>query len=291
MRPSRVGGSRPKLRRIAGPRDAAFVIDPALWVERVLGVAPDDWQAQALRARQKEVLILMARQGAKSTTVGWRIAHRLAFHENSTSLVIAPTAKQSAEIVRKVMASLDQAGVPLTVRNTYGIETKVGSRVVAVPGGEDASGARGFSVDGELLVDEACFVDERIIAAVRPMLAVAGGTLFAVTSAGPASSWFAQRWRETEDDPAVLRITRTAYANPRIEPAFLERERRALGEARFASEYLNTFSTPGSRWCSPDTVATLFGEPVGPEPLTYAPPNRQPAITDRDIGRLFGNAA
>lgn len=276
----------PELRRLSGPLEAAHALDPPLWVEDRLGVTPDGWQAKALRSLRREALLLAARQSGKSTLVAWRIAHRLAFWRGSTSIAVSPTARQSAEIVRKVTALLDTCGVPLVVRNAYACETQHGSRFVAVPGGEDAAGARGYAVDGVLALDEACFVAEDVIAAIRPMVSVARGVLFAISSAGPASSWFAGYWRETERDPHVLRLSRTAYDNPRLDRAFLDRERRALGEARFRAEYLNEFSTPGSGWFAPDAVEALFAT-VAPPPAPAPPPPSSPALHATELRRLF----
>ena len=59
-------------------------------------------------------------------------------------------------------------GQKLTTDNTFELSC-CGSRVVALPGSTDDS-IRGFSIDGELVVDEAARVDDAIYEACRPML-------------------------------------------------------------------------------------------------------------------------
>ena len=279
---------RPEPRRGLSLLDAAHLLDPALWVRDRLGLSPDPWQEEALRSLAAEVYILAARQSGKTETMAWRVAHLLAHYNGATCIAIAPSQRQSAELVRRTASALDRAEVALEVRNAYGLETRHGSRLIAVPGGEDAAGARGYTA-ALVVVDEGCFTAEAVVAAVRPMLAVTRGTFVAISSAGPAASWFARRWQESVEDPAVLRLSITADLNPRILPDFLARERRALGEARFAAEYLNVFSTPGSRWFDADSLERLFGAPtMGPEPdeVEADTPGR-PALPQRDVHNLF----
>jgi hypothetical protein len=67
-------------------RQAAYQIDPALWVRDVLGVIPTAWQETFLRAqRGASILALTARQVGKTTTAAWVIAHAMVFMAGSLS--------------------------------------------------------------------------------------------------------------------------------------------------------------------------------------------------------------
>ena len=56
--------------------EVAYGIDPVLWVRKVLGVAPLNWQEEFLRApRGASILALTSRQAGKTTTAAWAIAH------------------------------------------------------------------------------------------------------------------------------------------------------------------------------------------------------------------------
>ena len=61
-------------------RETAYRIDPALWVNEVLGLEPAAWQAEYLRAPLgASILTLTARQVGKTTTAAWAIAHYMLF--------------------------------------------------------------------------------------------------------------------------------------------------------------------------------------------------------------------
>jgi hypothetical protein len=121
-----------------------------------------------------------------------------------------------------------------------------------------------------LIVDEAAFVPDDTMAAVRPMLAVSSGRMLAMSTPFGRRGWFyeaskSQEWRVT---------TVTADQCPRISAEFLADERRALGEWRFKAEYECQFVDLGGLMFSTDDIAAIFtaGElgAIGPGAL-YGP--------------------
>src|SRR5262245_64414225 len=81
--------------------EVAYRIDPALWVRKVLGVEPLNWQEEFLRApRGASILALTARQSGKTTTAAWAMAHSALFVPGSLSVVACPAQRQSAEAAR-----------------------------------------------------------------------------------------------------------------------------------------------------------------------------------------------
>jgi hypothetical protein len=60
------------------------------------------------------------------------------------------------------------------------LELVNGSRIVSLP--ENESGIRGFSGVNLLVIDEAARVDDSLYRSVRPMLAVSGGRLVALST-------------------------------------------------------------------------------------------------------------
>jgi hypothetical protein len=90
--------------------DAAYQIDPVLWVREVLGVAPTAWQETFLRSpRGSSILALTARQVGKTTTAAWAIAHSMVFVPGSLSVIACPAQRQSAEAVRRVRETLSRS--------------------------------------------------------------------------------------------------------------------------------------------------------------------------------------
>ena len=112
---------------------------------------------------------MTARQVGKTTVAAAAMAHTALFKSGSLSVVACPAQRQSAELLRKVRDFVLKAGAKLISDNVYGLELANGSRVLALPGSEGS--IRGLTVDGWIVVDEAAYVLDEMIAALRPMRA------------------------------------------------------------------------------------------------------------------------
>ena len=53
---------------------------------------------------------------------------------------------------------------------------------------------RGLASVDLIVIDEAARVDDELLAATRPMLAVSNGTLFALTTPAGKRGWFYEQW-------------------------------------------------------------------------------------------------
>src|SRR6201993_2559850 len=151
-------------------RELAYRVDPVLWVRKILGVEPQEWQKDFLRApRGASILALTARQCGKTTTAAWAMAHAALFVPGSLGVAACPAQRQSAEAVRRVREAIIKAGGKLEADNVYGLEVTNGSRVLALPGSDDS--IRGLTVDAWIVADEAARLSNDLIAALRPMRA------------------------------------------------------------------------------------------------------------------------
>ena len=104
-------------------REAAYAIDPVLWVRKVLGFEPTDWQQAFLRAPLGASLIaLTGRQAGKTTTAALAVAHHMLFTPGGLSVIACPAQRQSAEAVRRVREILVKVGTELKNDNVYGLE-------------------------------------------------------------------------------------------------------------------------------------------------------------------------
>ena len=99
---------------------------------------------------------------------------------------------------------------------------------------------------------------------IRPMLAVSGGSLVAVSSAYAKQGFFYEEWTGDND---WHRVHITADQCPRISKEFLQEERAALGERWFLMEYFGVFG---------DALDSLFRE------------SDIRAAMDNDLQPLFG---
>jgi hypothetical protein len=218
-------------------RDLAHVLDPALFAADC-GLIPDAWQAELLRTKPRRALLNCARQTGKTTTTGL-LALDVAVHEPDSLIpIISPSQRQSAELLRTIKllhGKLDGAPT-LDAESVLKIELANGSRILALPGGEQGKTIRGLAGARLVIVDEAARVDDDLFAAVRPMLATnaAGAMIMLSTPAGKRGSFY-ELWHD--GDPAWHRVRVPASECPRISKEFLAEELKALGPARYSEEY------------------------------------------------------
>jgi predicted phage terminase large subunit-like protein len=220
-----------------------FWVDPAR-VMADAGMPPDPWQAKLLRAAPRRTLLLCSRQAGKSQTAAALALHAALCEAPALVLLLSPTLRQSGELFRdKVVRLYDALGrpVPTTQESALTMSLANGSRIVSLPG-EEAT-IRGYSGVALLVIDEAARVSDDLYRAARPVLAVSGGRLVALSSAYYANQgWFYKEWTGAR---AWERIKITADQCPRIPADFLEEERAALGERWYAMEYECDFLAAG----------------------------------------------
>lgn len=234
--------------------DLAAAVDPVAFARRC-GLPPDPWQADVLGSTASQMLLNCCRQSGKSTVAAVLAAHTAAYRPGTTSLLVAPSQRQSIEVMGKVRALLHHVERPVQESESR-IRLCNDSRVLAMPGGEGGHSIRGYSVH-LLIIDEAARVDEEVYAAVRPALAATGGRLIAMSTPHGQRGWWAEAWH---DGGTNWRRVRVAAAKvPRISPAFLAQERAALGHAAFAQEYEGEFTSATGAVFSADAIAAAFG--------------------------------
>ncbi len=259
-------------------RGLALALDPVLLAEAT-GMYPDKWQRDLLRSTRRQLILNCSRQAGKSTVSSLLALHTACYETNALVLLLAPALRQAQELFRKVKAAHGQLGaraVPIAEESALRIELANGARIVCLPGNNDAN-IRGFSAVSLLIVDEASRVRDDLYQALRPMLAVSRGRLVLLSTPFGARGFFHQEW--TDGGPAWHRVQVTALDCPRIEPAWLEEERLAIGEMFYRSEYLCQFVDRIDQVFGYEYVqAALSGEV---QPLFAAP---TPALPDAEEG-------
>jgi hypothetical protein len=210
-----------------------------VWVREKLGFEPDEVQARVLSTTSKRGLLNCTRQWGKSTITAAKAVHQACTEAGSLTLVVSVGARQSGEFVRKAARFVRHLGVRVKGDgdNEISIEFPNKSRIVGLPGNEAT--ARGFSAVSLLLVDEAARVDDDLYKAIRPMLAVSGGSLWLMSTPDGKKGFFWEAWEH--GGPEWERIQVTAPECPRITSEFLEEEMRNMGEHWFRQEYLCEF--------------------------------------------------
>ncbi len=226
------------------------------------GLQLDAWQRDVLESSAHQIILLVTRQGGKSTVSSIRALHRALYTPASLVLLLAPSYRQSKELFRKVKDALNALpfAVPLASESALELEFTNGSRIITLPGKEQT--IRGFSGVSLLIVDEASRVPDELYQAVRPMLAVSGGDILLLSTPFGKRGFFHHEWSEGGADWQRVKIT--AYECPRILREWLEQERRAIPDNVFRSEYLCEFTDTLDSVFSYDDIQRALDDDIKP---------------------------
>jgi hypothetical protein len=237
-------------------------VEAVNWVRR-LGFRPDAAQALVLASDARRGMLNCARQWGKSTLAAAKAVYEADRNPGSLTLVVSPTLRQSGELVRKAAGFLER----LTKKkprgdgdNEISLLLENGSRIVGVAVNE--AHVRGFSAVSLLVVDEAARVSDDLYLAVRPMLAVRGGTLWLMGTPFGKRGFFHDLW--TNGGPEWMRVRVPATKCRRIPAQFLKEERQAMPDRWFRQEYLCEFLDVEGEIFDRDLVLQAFSEDVPP---------------------------
>jgi hypothetical protein len=240
--------------------DLALALDPARLMV-ACGLPPDPWQAQALRTASPRALWLCCRQSGKSTLAAVLALHMALYQPDSLTLLLSPSLRQSQELFKKVLDVYRALGnaVPLQAESALRLETVAGSRIVSLPATE--STIRGYSGVDLLVIDEAARVPDSLYFATRPMLAVSGGKLVALSTPWGKRGWFYEAW-EFGDNWERTRLP--ARECPRIPASFLGEEQRTLPLLWYQSEYECIFGDTVNSVFRQEDIDEMFAQGVTP---------------------------
>jgi hypothetical protein len=187
--------------------------------------------------------------------------HRALYFPDSLVLCLAPSERQSKELFAKVSDSyrrLRGMRAPASDRK-LGMHLPNGSRIEALPGSEKT--VRGFSGTSLLIVDEAARVDDELYYAVRPMLAVSGGSLMMLTTPYGKRGAFYEEWTGSHEWD---RYEVQARECPRISPGFLQEERETLPPWVYRQEYECSFEETDDQVFTLDVIERAVTSDVKP---------------------------
>jgi hypothetical protein len=241
--------------------DLARALDPALILSDA-GYEPDAWQTAALRSTAARCLWNVCRSGGKSTTAAALAVREALFAAPALVLVLSPTQRQSGELFRRVKLLYNALGrpAPAVQESALTMELANGSRVVALPGNDEAT-VRSYSGVRLLVIDEAARVGDDLYRAVRPMVSVSRGAIVALSTPNGKRGWWHAEWAGSA---AWERVRVSADRVSRIPAEFLAEERQALGERWFRQEYFNEFGEPEGAAFDEAAVRALLSDEVRP---------------------------
>jgi hypothetical protein len=242
--------------------DLALALDPALIMRRA-GLVPDPWQAEVLRSSSHQHLLLCTRQGGKSTATAALAVWEAVYHAPALILLLSPSLRQSQELFKKVVEFYTALNRPVAAKEESALRLELanGSRIIALPG--TSATIRGYSGVRLLIIDEAAQVDDALYLAVRPMLAVSGGKLVALSTPFGKRGFFFETFENGGAEWERHKVTAYDLA-PRISREFLEEERRAMPPYFFDQEYLCKFTETIDQVFAYDLIMGAMSDRVKP---------------------------
>jgi hypothetical protein len=203
-----------------------------------LGFELDPWQVDAIDGGHQRLLLNCCRQAGKSTAVAMLSLYEALLAGDRLVLLLSRSLRQSTELFRRVVEFHQRLGGCCLKRQTsHELQFTTRSRIISLPCQPDT--IRGFANVQMLVIDEAARVPDDLYRTVRPMLAVSGGRLVCLSTPYGKRGFFYNAW--AKGGPEWKRIEVPAKEISRITPAFLEEERRNLGESWFRQEYCCSF--------------------------------------------------
>ena len=258
-------------------KDAKYVLDPAAWLEDLGLITDQDGnpvpldpaQREVLRSPHRRIIINCHRQWGKSTICSAICFHRALYYPRSLCLLIAPSLRQSGEDFRKVLDCLDSITPRPILQEETRLTLKVdnGSRIIALPGGNDGRTVRGYSRPDIILVDEASQTSDDLFHSLLPMTSRSPNSriILASTPFG-CRGIFHHLWTEGGEEWHKIKVT--AADNPRLDQTLLAEIRRSMEPWRYAQEFMGEFNQSQNGIFSDQTIEQMFSgdaEPLWPE--------------------------
>ena len=227
---------------------------------------PDAWQAKALRSESKRQLWLCSRQAGKSSVASILGLHTALYEDGSLVLMVSPSLPQSQELFRKAVAGYRDLGYPVGAEamSALRLELRNGSRIVSLPG--SSTTVTGYTAT-RVLLDEAVRTSSDLVESIMPTVAASGGSVIALSSAGPSTGWFYNLWHMEGAEEVWEKFTATAADCPRIPASVLEEARLLRGSQYMRREFYCEWGQEEDAWIAPELVDRAFTLVDTSEPL------------------------
>ena len=231
---------------------------PSKFVEVVLGKEPFGYQQEVIDAESDRIAFVSGRQVGKSKTASWYALHHALTNPGNTTLITAPTRRQSSELFKKMKKEIAGSAIPddlwgISRQTRTVIEFDNGSRVLCLPAGEDGSNIRGYAAD-LIIVDEAAFIpDEVFYQALLPMLATTDGTMLLLSTPFGSSGFLYDAFHnDLEEEYFTKRVA--TYRNPTVSDAFISNQQQQLSSIDFKQEILGQFVESASSFFTAEVI-------------------------------------
>lgn len=204
--------------------------------ECVLDLKPFPYQMKFLQDKSHLIVVCAGRQIGKSLMTSVRALWFALTHENTNTLIVSATLRQSMLLFEKVMSFIDVS--PLLIKSVaYRSRTRIkftnGSWITALPCGTIGKTLRGATAN-QIIIDEAAFVPDRVISEVLlPMTATTNGNVIMLSTPFDKDHIFFKAFTS----PSWSKYHFPSSVNPLITKEFLDYQLELQGQLVFDQEY------------------------------------------------------
>lgn len=236
--------------------------NPVTFFKWLTGWEPRSFQKKFMKSEKRRVIVVTSRQVGKSEVTAVKAVWKAWLFPNQFILVLSPTIRQSQELFKKIKRNVTSKTVIYedVIRMTQTeIEFSNGSIIKVIPGRETS--VRGFTAD-VVIIDEAAYVDEAVIGAVEPVIAVRRGQLIMISTPGPPRGYFYNVW--VNGDEKIWEKIKATFEEANYDPEFVENYRRTHTEVEFKREILGLFADDeGSSLFTMEYVESVMSDEIG----------------------------
>lgn len=244
----------------------AWRLDPAQMM-RDAGFEPDPHQLDLLYCNGPQVLGLWPRQSGKSQSCAVKVLHGACFDPGDIVILAGEKQQQAQEVYEKAFElheRLSEIGeLPGVSRSGDELIFANKSRILAKP--STVESVRGYAAK-RVLIDEAAFTGDDVLAKVAPMLTSTRGQLICMSTPNGARGWFWEKWHHGGDAWTRLKVMLDQL--PRLSAEEIQRQKGLLTPLQFRQEFmlewldadLQFFPTETIEAALCDEVEPLFGE-------------------------------
>jgi hypothetical protein len=238
----------------SAPRTAPAV-SPSAWAQSALGFTATTEQAKTLDHDAHRLILCCHRHWGKTTIVAVKALHHAIFNPGAEIAVLSRSLKQAGHLLTIVCNFAGKIGYARkrVHGHDHSLHLPNGSKIFAVANAADT--ARGYTAD-ILIVDEAAFVPDPVIAAASGALANANGKLWLLSVPNGEAGLFYNVWR-AKGLPGWHRVHATAAVAPFATPAFLAEQRR-LFPLTFRQDFFCDFKKEQGRFISREVIEAAF---------------------------------
>jgi hypothetical protein len=214
----------------------------------------DKWQQEVLDY-QGNITLRTGRQVGKSVVISEKAALFAKQNDNTVTLIIAASQRQSSLLFEKVRGNLERMNAHFSEPPTLTrIKLTNGSRIYCLPAGRTAFSIRGYTVD-MLIADEAAYIPEAVWNAVIPMIAVSRQTKkfgYVVLLSTPFGK--GGYFHSSFTDPDFRQWHVNSEDCPRIPKDFLHKEKQRMTKAEYRQEYQGEFTDEWNQFFPTDLI-------------------------------------